>query len=133
VGPAWPLGRGDDALRRLARREHLTRRVDAAFLQKLDGVADHGALRLPLAPRRQQAGIRKAHARPPYAGDAEHVHAAAALARKLGRALDGGRRNRAPLGGEEHAIPHSLGRYDVGTAIGVSGAVRLSSTYTRYQ
>jgi len=61
------------------------------------------------------------------------MDADAALAGELRGSLDGGRRDCAPLGGEEHAIPRVLRLYDVGTASGASGASRLSSTFTRYK
>ena len=61
------------------------------------------------------------------------MHAAAALAGESRGSFDGGRGDRAPLGGEEHAIPRALWFYDVGTASGASGTSLLSSTFTRYQ
>jgi hypothetical protein len=61
------------------------------------------------------------------------MHAAATLAGERRGSFDSGRWDRAPLGGEEHAIPRALRFYDVGTANGASGACFLSSTRTRYQ
>ena len=112
--------------------KHAARRLDSTPAERLHRLPDDRALLLPLALVRQQAGVRQPEAGTPDAYDREDVHVAPVVG-ELGRALDGCGRNRAPLGGEEHAIRALAVSYDVGTAAVASGTCLLSSTLTRYQ